>query len=71
VSARIRAGSRFKRVLCYVLIDVRYFCVLPNVFAYPRLKTTALDNQLRGGSEALLEAELVPEPQSGWKNLVY
>jgi hypothetical protein len=39
VSARIRAGSRFKRFLCFVLIDVRWFrvpqvedhwCVLSN-----------------------------------------
>jgi hypothetical protein len=27
ISARIRAGSRFERFLCFVLIDVRYFDV--------------------------------------------
>jgi hypothetical protein len=30
MSARIRAGSRFKQFLCFVLIDVR-------IFAYPPL----------------------------------
>jgi hypothetical protein len=31
VSVRIRAGSRFKQFLCFVLIDVRYLRVLPGV----------------------------------------
>jgi hypothetical protein len=26
LSARIRVGSRLKRVPCYVFIDVRFFC---------------------------------------------
>jgi hypothetical protein len=33
VSARIRAGSRFKRFLCFVLIDVRCFRVPPGICA--------------------------------------
>jgi hypothetical protein len=41
LSARFRAGSRFKRFLCFYLIVVRCFHVHPNnVFAYPRLNTT-------------------------------
>jgi hypothetical protein len=31
VSAKIRASSRFKRFLCFVLIDVRCFRVLPKM----------------------------------------
>jgi hypothetical protein len=33
LSARIRAGSRFKQFLCFVLINVRYFSV-PQVEAH-------------------------------------
>jgi hypothetical protein len=56
LSARIRAGSRFSRFLCFVLIDVRCFRVIAKMFsgisitqveyqwfkAYPRLKTSGL-----------------------------
>jgi hypothetical protein len=52
VSARIRVCSRFKLFLCSVLIDVRCFHVphkmstpTPGVYAYPRLKTIALEVQ--------------------------
>jgi hypothetical protein len=31
MSARIRAGSKFKRFLCFVLIDVRSFRVSPKM----------------------------------------
>jgi hypothetical protein len=31
VSARIRAGSRFKLILCFVSINARYFRVTPKM----------------------------------------
>jgi hypothetical protein len=34
VSARIRAGSKFKRFLCFVLIDVRCFRLRPGVSVF-------------------------------------
>jgi hypothetical protein len=49
LSARIRAGSRFKQFLCFVLIGVRCL-LLPPVYAYPRLKTTMLDNPFSSGN---------------------
>jgi hypothetical protein len=42
LSVRIRAGSRFKRFLCFVLIDVKCLRVTWG-YTYPRLKTTATD----------------------------
>jgi hypothetical protein len=51
VSARIRAGSRFNRFLCFILIDVRCFRVLPKLssttpggYPYSRFKTTGLEH---------------------------
>jgi hypothetical protein len=41
VSARIRAGSWFKRFLCFILMDVRCFR-LPPGYASPRLKATGI-----------------------------
>jgi hypothetical protein len=48
VSARIRAGSRFKRFLCFILIDVRCFRVLSGV-RVPQLKTSGLHRLRKGG----------------------
>jgi hypothetical protein len=31
LNARIRASPRFKQLLCFVLSDVRCFCLLPGV----------------------------------------
>jgi hypothetical protein len=45
VSARIRAGSRFKRFLCFV-------------FAYPRLETTDLDYIIKCLDESELRENL-------------
>jgi hypothetical protein len=43
MSAKIRAGSRFKRFLCFVLIDVT--CVrVPRGYTHPSLKTADLCN---------------------------
>jgi hypothetical protein len=49
VSARIRAGLKFKRFLCFVLIDVRSFREPPKIssltlggYSHPRLKATEL-----------------------------
>jgi hypothetical protein len=51
VSARIRAGSKFKLFLCSVLIDagcllvpVKMSSSIPGGYAYPRLKTTDLNH---------------------------
>jgi hypothetical protein len=52
LSARVRSGSRLKRFLCFVSIDVRYFrlpprCLpVPPGYTYPRLKATVLDNRI-------------------------
>jgi hypothetical protein len=43
VSARIRAGLRFERFLCFVLIDVRCLRVSPG-YVCPRMKNTALNS---------------------------
>jgi hypothetical protein len=43
LSARIRAGSRFKRFLCFVFIDVRQYRVALGI-RLPKLKTTDLEN---------------------------
>jgi hypothetical protein len=49
-SSRIRADSRFKQVLCFNLIDARYFSLCPEIFFVtlrvfvPRLKTVAIND---------------------------
>jgi hypothetical protein len=50
MSARIRAGSRYKRFLCFVLISL---CMPYDVFTYPRLKTTGLDDVGASTSQTL------------------
>jgi hypothetical protein len=46
VSARIRAGSRFRTLLCFVLIVVRCFRVPPKMYVYCRLKNIILNSSI-------------------------
>jgi hypothetical protein len=65
-SARIRDGSRFKRFLCFLLINVIRFA-LTRGYGYPRLKATVLYNGYRRksgrGVELTTHLELVPRPR--------
>jgi hypothetical protein len=51
-SWRIRAGSKFKRFMCIVSIDVRRF-YLRRGYAYYRLNTTDLNNRLTDVGEVV------------------
>jgi hypothetical protein len=50
VCIRLRAGSRFKRFLCFDLINERCFRVSPAVRS-PQIEATILDNLITDGDE--------------------